>query len=423
VNISVLLDKKTSFITVAIISLSLSFFSIEGGYAQAAATSTHSSTSPLCITYDSKERLITITCHSANLSNIDKQLKDSTILKKESSSGVGGVGVAAAAVWLLNAGLVIDKEATFYINSTDTKWLKIISAADGKKDGGDAYPIQVFGSLKVDSVKITSWNPKTNDYALTPDSERNGVKTHVGTPRPYIRVEEGATGTTDITNSEIAYLGYEGGLGAGRTGLRYTAAGDGSIIRNNNIHHLWFGFYSKGVGGLIIENNHIHDNGEYGLDPHSGTHDMIIRNNTVHDNGAAAIICSLDCYNITIENNKVYNSKEVHGIMFSKNMHDSIARNNIVSNAEKCISVSESHNNKIYNNSVSACDIGITLTGKSSKNNMIYNNTIANSIESIAVEKKAGNKLYSNEVINTAGTISSTSSATTTENNNNNSQS
>jgi mannuronan 5-epimerase len=409
VNISVLLDKKTSFIIVAMISLSLSFFSIEAGYAQAAA-STPSSPS-LCITYNSKERLITVTCHSAGLADIANKLKDSAILKKEFTSS----GDVAADVWLLNAGLVIEKGATFYINSTDTKWLKII-AADGKKDG-EAYPIQVFGSLKVDSVKITSWNPKTNDYALTPDSERNGVKTHVGTPRPYIRVEEGATGTTDITNSEIAYLGYEGGLGAGRTGLRYTAGGDGSIIRNNDIHHLWFGFYSKGVGGLIIENNHIHDNGYYGLDPHTGTHDVIIRNNTVHDNGSIGIICSLNCYHISIEDNKVYNNTRT-GIMFSRNMHNSIARNNIVGNAEKCISVSESHNNKIYNNSVSACDIGITLTGKSSKNNMIYNNTIANSIENIDVEKKAGNKLYSNEVINTAGTINSTS--TTTENNNNN---
>jgi hypothetical protein len=28
-------------------------------------------------------------------------------------------------------------------------------------------------------------------------------------PRPFIRVEHGATETTDITNSEIAYLGYD----------------------------------------------------------------------------------------------------------------------------------------------------------------------------------------------------------------------
>jgi hypothetical protein len=56
VNISVLLDKKTSFIIVAIMSFSLLSFAIEGGYAQAATSTPSSSTSPLYITYDSKER-------------------------------------------------------------------------------------------------------------------------------------------------------------------------------------------------------------------------------------------------------------------------------------------------------------------------------------------------------------------------------
>ena len=30
-----------------------------------------------------------------------------------------------------------------------------------------------------------------------------------GFPRPYIRIEEDASGNANITNSEIAYLGYE----------------------------------------------------------------------------------------------------------------------------------------------------------------------------------------------------------------------
>jgi poly(beta-D-mannuronate) C5 epimerase len=156
----------------------------------------------------------------------------------------------------------------------------------------------------------------------------------------------------------------------------------------------------------------------YGLDPHTGTHDMIIRNNTVHDNGAAAIICSLNCYNITIENNKVYNSKEVHGIMFSKNTHDSIARNNIVSNSEKCISVSQSHNNEVYNNRVSACDIGIVLSGNSS-NNVVHDNTIANSKVDISTAayddndaRTRNNKLYSNKIV---GDNSSNVTSTTTK--------
>jgi mannuronan 5-epimerase len=73
------------------------------------------------------------------------------------------------------------------------------------------------------------------DYGLSDDSDRNGEDTTIGTPRPYITVEAGATGTMDINNSEIAYLGYEAGYGAGRTGLRYEG-GDGSIIKGNNIH-------------------------------------------------------------------------------------------------------------------------------------------------------------------------------------------
>ena len=36
------------------------------------------------------------------------------------------------------------------------------------------------------------------------------------------------------------------------------------------------------------------------------------------------IICSVDCYNITIESNKVYKISG-SGIMFSRNMYDSVA--------------------------------------------------------------------------------------------------
>ena len=48
----------------------------------------------------------------------------------------------------------------------------------------------------------------------------------------------------------------------------------------------------------------------------------------------------------------MYNNTKM-GIMFSRNMFDSIARNNFVSNEDNGIVVSESHNNEIYNNTVS----------------------------------------------------------------------
>src|SRR5215210_7807083 len=339
-----------------------------------------------CIIYDPSDRLITITCGSATLTDIDNQLKDANILHKENNENDDDI------VWLLNSGIVVAEDATFYINSTDTTWLKIIS------NGNTEYAIEVQGSLKIDSVKITSWNPETNDYAITDDEEEKGQ-----IPRPFIRVEEGATGTADITNSELAYLGYAAQIKEDnyhrRSGLVYYG-GNESIIRGNHIHHNMFGFYSAGVGGLILEDNHVHDNYVYGFDPHTGTHDMIIRNNTVHDDGHIGIICSLDCYNITIENNEVYNSGDI-AVMFSRNMYNSVARNNYVHDETQCIFVSESHNNEIYNNTVSDCKNGIYLQ-RDSSDNKIYDNTIINATSNgILVNAGASDNIFSyNTIIN-----------------------
>ncbi len=347
-----------------------------------------------CIDYDSSARMITIRCKSASMTDIDNQINDDSILTKQNGNGT----------WLLNAGILVDKGAVLNIDSKDVKWLRI--SADGKT----GYAIDVLGGLRIDSVKLTSWNLNKNDYASsngTRDLHDNKIES--GDPRPYIRVEDEATGTTNITNSEISYLGYESGVGGGKTGLRYDG-GSGSILRGNNIHNLYFGFYSNGVGGMVIENNQIHHNSHYGFDPHTGTHDMIFRNNTVHDNGGIGFICSLDCHHIVIEKNKIYDNAK-RGIMFSRNMSDSIAKNNFIDKEQHAITISESHNNRIYNNRISNSEGGIDID-KESANNAIYNNTIivADSIHSeaqdssdaIAVEKGAEkiNKIYSNTIIN-----------------------
>jgi mannuronan 5-epimerase len=344
-----------------------------------------------CIRLDSNESVITITCKNVvRLTDIDKQLKNSEVLQKE-TRGSRGAAAASAKVWLLNAGLRIEKGSTLIIDSKDTKWLKIIA------DGTAAHGIIVHGSLKIDSVKVTSWNPNTNNYATTENSKRVGKETVAGNPRPYISVEKDATGTTDITNSEIAYLGYEGGFGAGRTGIRYDG-GNNSRIQGNDIHDLWFGFYSVRVDGIVIENNQIHHNGFYGVDPHTGTHDMVIRNNTVHDNGSTAIICSLDCHSIIIEGNTVYNGKS--GIAFTRNVRDSVANNNHVYDMTRCISVSASHNNEVHSNTVSNCDNGIYLLAGSS-NNKIHDNKVRDSVKGILVNTNAtDNTISANTITN-----------------------
>jgi parallel beta-helix repeat protein len=356
--------------------------------------------SNLCITYDRVNKLIIITCKFATLTDIDNQLKDPDILHRETYDSV----------WLLNAGIVVDEGATLNIDSKDTKWLKIVAGGeeeDGKKEGahkgqkGAAHSISVLGSLFIDSVKITSWIPSMNDYMRYEVEIRQGSTSQKTTPydvdpRPYIRIEKEADGYTSITNSEIAYLGYD--CGGGCSGLSYYG-GLGHILRNNEIHHNRFGYYSSGVSNTTIEDNHVHHNFMYGFDPHTGTRDMIIRNNTVHDHGAMGIICSLDCYNIIIEGNEVYKSTG-SGIMFSRNMTNSVARNNYVHDESKCIFTSQSHRNEIYNNLVSDCNSGIRLFHDASENS-IHNNTIANSKLGINIEDVGSeNKINSNTIIN-----------------------
>jgi mannuronan 5-epimerase len=157
------------------------------------------------VNFDSEERMITINCETANLTQIDNQTKNPDVIRKDTNVNKG---------WVLNAGITIAENAILYVNSSDTSWLKILS------DEENAYPIYVSSSLKIDSVRVSSWNPNTNNTSSL-DSHRNGEDVHIGTPRPYIVVNDDATGTTDITNSELTSLGYESGYGGGRTGLRH----------------------------------------------------------------------------------------------------------------------------------------------------------------------------------------------------------
>lgn len=149
-----------------------------------------------CIVYNPTTLMITVSCSSpVSLTDIYEQLEgagNSALYKDPNNDGV----------WALNANVTILSGSTLNIDSKDTKWLKIIS--DGKTL---AYGIHDYGSMKVDSVKVTSWNPETNDYVESHGSrETSGKITHPGAPRPYIRIEHHGTGTTNITNSEGGYI-------------------------------------------------------------------------------------------------------------------------------------------------------------------------------------------------------------------------
>ena len=348
-----------------------------------------------CISYNKSEKLISITCKYADFADVSRQITDPKILKLETTITTNtNTSDNNKKIWLLNAGLKVEKNAILDINSDDVTWLKIIPT---KKSPN---PITVEGALKVDSVKITSWNPKISDYVKFSEKAKEDASIYTMIPRPYIKIEETATGPTEITNSELAYLGYSC---SGCGGVTFNG-GENSILKNNDIHHIYKGFYSKEMGYMLIEGNRVYGNERYGIDPHTGTHHMTIKNNTVYNNGYSGIICSLDCYSIIIEDNEVYNNGNTgkgRGIAFSINMYDSVARNNYVHHQNQCIGISgESHDNKVYHNKVSDCKVGIDTSEKSSNNN-IYNNTIMNSIDGIVVKMGASdNTFHFNKIVN-----------------------
>jgi mannuronan 5-epimerase len=343
-----------------------------------------------CANYDKTKRLITITCDST-LSDLDRTISDGSILKKESPDGI----------WFLNSSLLISKGATLTVNSTDTKWLKISSegrsfgvrlwANESQENLNERIPyfIQILGSINLHAVRVTSWDPLTNTYA---NQNSDGT-----IPRPFIYIQEAADPSI-ISSSEISYLGYKSPR---KQGLNFYG-GDNSILKNNKIHNMFFGFFSSGIGNLTLENNHVYANTRYGLDPHTGTHDMLIKNNRVYDNGHIGIICSLDCTKITIEGNTVFNNTNA-GVMVSKNVQDSVVRNNTIYDENTGVSVSESSSDKVHHNTISHSRNGIQVKLNSS-DNQVHDNIISKS-ERCGIEisgSSSNNTITANAILNSS---------------------
>jgi len=330
--------------------------------------------SSTCVNYDSFSHTILVTCISSNLTTVYSKINNSKILHRDDSKN-----------WLLNADLEINNKTTFYINSTDTNWLKINSTK------GQAHSIKIHGNLFIDTVKITGWDTNKNDYSSP---------SNVSIPRSYLLVDHGS-GKLNINNSEIGYLGYNHG---NSFGLTYNTGG-GSALRYNKIHDLYFGFYSQGMKhNILIENNKIYNNSVSGINPHGPIQGMTIRHNEIFNNGKQGIICATSCSNILIDSNNIYNNK-AEGIMLYKNMSKSIIRNNLITNNREQISVYDSsNNNSIEKNTVSGGNAGIRITTNSS-HNVVRNNELNNSKYGIYVLQGASDNIIdNNKVTNTTDT-------------------
>jgi parallel beta-helix repeat protein len=340
----------------------------------------------VCALYDKEKRIITVTCNST-LSDVGRVVPGYS-LKKESPEGI----------WFLNSSLAVLKGATLTINPSDAKWLKISSVGtsvgirellDADQDSNESTPygIHIFGSFDINGVKVTSWDPRTDNYT------NQGPEGMV--PRPYIAIEEGSN-SSHIADSEIAYLGYNNSR---RQGLSFYG-GDNSTLTGNRIHDLWYGFISVNVGHIIIENNRVYNNFRYGIDPHMGSHDMVVRDNYIYDN-RIGLICS-ECSNVIFEKNRIVNNNEI-GLMFSRNTVNSSARDNKISLSDVGISISDSYLNKVYGNDLLDNKVALAIKDGSS-NNFPFNNTISRAREcGILVVEAHNNTVQDNYIENYHG--------------------
>jgi hypothetical protein len=328
-----------------------------------------------CINYDQTNSTITIICNTS-FRDVADTLKDQSVL-----SNLGGSGD-----YILKANLQVNDGATLLMGPNDgIKWLKI-AGANG---------IIVNGAIQIEGIKITSWDPSTNN--VVPQNTTGSIK------RAYIQF--GASEGSKITNSEFAYLGYNE---LGRRGLDLFGGGGPSHdidIRGSKFHHMWFGFYSTGAYNITIDRNEFYDNIKYSVDSHSGTHNITITNNWVHHN-RIGIICSVDCYDILIEGNRIFDNTKA-GIFFSRGMQHSIARSNYIYNTSSGIILSESPDNIVYNNTIEgAKSEGILLFNPAipdeglTQNNHIYNNTISISANGINSSRSQNNILTDNKFTN-----------------------
>jgi mannuronan 5-epimerase len=324
--------------------------------------------STACVGYQSGVNTITITCDASFL-DVVQAINDPEILEQEEDQ---------EGQYILKANLDVTDGVTFEMNSNEDslQYLKLAG------ENG----IIVHGRILIDGVLITSWDAEEEDVI---EQDMNGT-----VRRGYIQFA--ASEGSQILNSEFGYLGD---VEPGRRGFDLFGEGPSHNmeIRNSTFHNMWFAFYSNSAYNITVDSSEYYDNIRYALDPHTSTHDMTITNNWLHDNPTTAgIICSDRCWNILIEGNLIEDTDNA-GIFLSRNMTDSIARNNHIINARTGILVSESPNNQIYNNRIEGVSSGIRFFNPDvpddgvTEGNIAYNNVISNSEDGITAARSQNN--------------------------------
>lgn len=272
-------------------------------------------------------------------------------------------------VWYLTATIFIRSGVTLTLDKKEVTWLKLNSTK-----GKLATLRANNGNIFITGVKITSW-----------DNNKKDVDRDLSDERSYILVKDGSR--MDITDSEIAYLGYPRtpDLTVSPYGISWRMSNGklGTTILTGDVvgskfHHNYFGAYTFGATGMTWRNNEFYNNTRYGLDPHDDSNGFLIEGNVAHDNGSHGIILSKRCVNNIIRNNISYNNKG-HGIMLHEKSNNNLVEGNRLYGNTDGIALWHSSSNLIQNNDIHDNKNGIRGNAESMKNLAINNNVRGNS--------------------------------------------
>ncbi|CAN0056924.1 unnamed protein product [Pylaiella littoralis] len=299
--------------------------------------------------------------------------------------------------WLLEAELYVEGGAVFYCKGTDVggdcdEFRIRSNGAD------DYYEVRGHGgSLYFENTIVTSWNTTTNSPQETYEGGRSFVncvseREHEGDPCDGQAKNDMGECRMDLINSEVAYLGWFDSESYGITWkvrgfckdlsnhdvfTRTNVYGD---IRGCNIHHNYYGHYSYGHQGGVWTDNKMHDNHQYGFDPHDDSDYLTISNNEVYGNVNHGIIASKRCNNVTISNNEVRDGgAQAAGIFLHRSTDNAQVFGNTIFNMQDAgIALLESMNANIYDNSIGGTGGGVKYgirMSLGSAGNYVHDNT------------------------------------------------
>jgi parallel beta-helix repeat protein len=217
-------------------------------------------------------------------------------------------------------------------------------------------------SAHIEGVLIHSWMP-----------ERGGPDTNDRDGRPFILYEdEGAR--LDIIRSGIGYLGEDR---VTAYGLAWRQGATGSLI-DSDVHHNFFGVYTHEAMDMVFRGNRLYHNIYYGLDPHSHSARLIVEDNETWGNGTHGIVFSRNVVDSVVRRNYSHHNGGNGIMMHQQSDRNTIVVNRVEHNKKDGIVAHSSSDLLVADNLVRGNRQGIRSQAESLRNKFMGNRIVGN---------------------------------------------